>query len=76
VGVIRETKRSDYNRQISNSQNRIKATQDIIICKTGQIMESAKISSSEIDSEIFNNYFLRNDENITQNISNKTKYTI
>jgi hypothetical protein len=55
--VIIEAKRSNYNKQISASQNRI-TTWDITKCETGQRKESAKINNSEIDTKTFNNYFV------------------
>jgi len=41
--VIIEAKRSEYNKQISTSQNALK-TSDIVKCKTGQRKECAKIA--------------------------------
>jgi hypothetical protein len=57
--VIKEAKRSNYNKQISASQNRIITTWDITKCETGQRKESAKINNSETDPKTFNNYFVR-----------------
>jgi len=57
--VIIEAKRSNYNTQISASQNRVTTTQDIIKCETGQRKENAKINNSETDSKTSNNYFVR-----------------
>lgn len=70
--VIKEAKRSNYNNQISNSQNRIKTTWDIIKCEKGQRKDSAKINNNEICSKTFNNYFVWIAEQITQNISNNS----
>jgi hypothetical protein len=72
--VIREAKRSSYNKQIMNSHNEIKTTWNIIKSETGRkMMKSDGLDTCKANPDLFNNYFLTIALKMTYNICNNTK---
>lgn len=70
--VIVEAKRSMYNNQVLNSDNKIKTTWNIIRTETNRI-KRVKTNENKNSSESFNKYFLSVAEEIIQDIRSNNK---